>query len=152
MVMSCSGISLVRSVTCVGPDADTDEYAVYATVLDLQDAPLTDSVDARLIGTGPPTPLPVDESAESARDWKAKQSQPACLRRVPMDDPHIPKGHQRFEGTLVFSRVGFNAARTEALVSLRLEASCGQEEFYRLRRDPDGWTVLRGPRDSVVMW
>ena len=148
---SCSAISLVRSTGCVGPDAEPDEYAVYAAVLDLHDAPLTDSIDARLIGSGSPAQVPVDIS-EAGRDRMTKQSQPACLRRVPMDDPRIPRGRERSTGTLLFSRVGFDAANTEALVSLELRASCGQAAFYRLRRSPDGWTVVGDRQSTVTFW
>jgi len=149
---SCSGISLVRSVTCVGPEADPDEYAVYAAVLDRHDAPLTDSIDARLNGDGMGADFPDGVSGEVTRDWRAKQRQPACLRRVPMEDPRIPKGHEPSVGTLRFSRVGFNAARTQAVVSLELRADCGQAAFYRLRREPDGWRVIHDRNASAVIW
>ena len=149
---SCSGVSLVRSVTCVGPEADPDEYAVYAAVLDRHDAPLTDSIDARLNGDGMGADFPDGVSGEVTRDWRAKQGQPACLRRVPMEDPRIPKGRDPSFGTLRFSRVGFNAARTQAVVSLELRADCGQAAFYRLRREPDGWRVIYDRNASVVHW
>ena len=68
-----------------------------------------------------------------------------------MADPRIPKGHEESSGTLRFSRVGFDATRTQAVVSLELRADCGQAAFYRLRRESDGWRVLRG-RNASVVW
>jgi hypothetical protein len=147
---------VIRDGTCFAGAPDPEEVQVYVAVLNSPDlrAPLPVST---FVAAGTPREpvtnydaFPSNVARETIDEWIIRDRRPACLGALPTPSQDGWRMFPRDVGTAQFSRVGFNAERSEALVYLSEEASCGCDRFVVLRRYRGGWRA-EPPVDGPVV-
>jgi hypothetical protein len=172
MLPGCAATTWTLGGECIGPEVEREEYEAYALFLRqaledrsivIQRHTLTDDRVSEAEIAGFP-----DNEKQRFREWNERQSLlhfgdagppwkqavasynernadgGGCLARLPrrMSEPR----RSREKGNVVFSRVGFDAAKTAAIFKVELTCtpdSCNAGLVVRLVKTPDeGWIVL----------